>query len=109
MTTSKNRWAVAEGRELGLLSVVAASGVVVVDRNLRIVAVHADVPLGPIGAGSVGESLPAADPDLGPAIAAAVERVLRTGHAETGVEFARVRGHARSEPVSRRAARRPRR
>jgi PAS domain S-box-containing protein len=73
---------------MGLLSAVAPSGVVVVDRNLRIVAVHADVPLGPIGAGNVGDPLPAVDPELGPAIAAAVERVLGTGHAETGVEIA---------------------
>jgi PAS domain S-box-containing protein len=87
MMTSKNRWAVAEGREVVLPSAVAASGVVVVDRNLRIVAVHADMPLGSIGGGSVGDQLRAVDPELGPALAAAVERVLRTGHAEAGIEI----------------------
>ena len=86
MTTSKNRWAVAESRQVCLPSAVVPSGVVVVDQNLRIVAVHADVPLGPIAAHNVGDQLRAVDPELGPAIAAAVERVLRTGQAEAGIE-----------------------
>ena len=59
---------------------------------------HATVPLGAIGAGAVGDALRAVDPISGPAIAAAVERVLRTGQAEMGVER---RGHAHSQPVSR--------
>ncbi|MEP6641199.1 MAG: PAS domain-containing protein, partial [Gaiellales bacterium] len=86
MTISENGWAVAEGRRLGLPIAVAPDGVVVLDRELRIVAVHASGPLGRVGPDHVGSLLRAADPDLHAVIAPAVGRVLRTGHAEIGVE-----------------------
>jgi PAS domain S-box-containing protein len=86
MTTSENGWAVAEGRRVGLSIAVAPEGVVVVDGELRIVAVHAAGPLGRVGPDDVGSLLRAADPDLHKVISSAVGRVLRTGHAEVGVE-----------------------
>jgi PAS domain S-box-containing protein len=97
VTTSKNRWAVAEGRQRSLLVSGAPAGVVVVDRNLRIVAVHAAAPVGRISADSVGEALREIDPDLGAAIASAVTRALRTGRAQVDVE---VMGAAGSQLVS---------
>ena len=86
MTTSENGWAVAEGRRVGLSIAVAPDGVVVVDGELRIVAVHAAGPLGLVGVDEVGRLLRAADPGLHKVIASGVGRVLRTGHAEVGVE-----------------------
>ncbi len=86
MTTSANGWAVAEGGRLGLSIAVAPDGVVVVDAELRIVAVHAAGPLGRVGPDAVGSLLRTADPDVHEVISAAVGRVLRTGNAEVGVE-----------------------
>jgi PAS domain S-box-containing protein len=97
MTTSENGWAVAEGRRLGPSLAVAPDGVVVLDRELRIVAVHATGPLGQVGPDHVGSPLRAADPDLHKLIAAAVGRVLRTGYAESGLE---VTGAAGGQVVS---------
>jgi PAS domain S-box-containing protein len=93
MTTSGNGRAVAEGRGVGLPLAVAPVGVVVVDRDLRIMAVHAAAPLGRVGPGHVGSLLRTVDPALHKAIAAAVGRVLRTERPETGLEVAGVERH----------------
>jgi PAS domain S-box-containing protein len=97
MTTSENGWAVAEGRRVDLPFAAAPDGVVVVDRQLRIVAVHAVAPLGLVGPEHVGSPLRAADPCLHMAIAAAVGLVLQTGRAEFGLE---VSGAAGSQILS---------
>jgi PAS domain S-box-containing protein len=97
MTTSEDGWAVAEGRRAGLSIAAAPDGVVVLDRELRIVAVHAVGRLGRVGPHHVGSPLRAADPDLHAVIAPAAGRVLRTGHAEMGVE---VTGAAAGHVVS---------
>ena len=93
MTTSGNGRAVAEGRGVGLPLAAAPDGVVVVDRDLRIMAVHAAAPLGRVGPGHVGSLLRTVDPALHKAIAAAVGRVLRTERPETGLEVAGVERH----------------
>jgi PAS domain S-box-containing protein len=92
MMTSETGLAVAEGGRLDLPIAVAPGGVVVLDRELRIVAVHAAGPLGRVGLDHVGSPLRAADPDLHKVIAAAVGRVLQTGHAEIGIEVAGAAG-----------------
>ncbi len=65
----------------------APAGVVVLDGDQRIVALHAAGRLGPIGAEHVGESLAGVDPALHRALAAAAGRVLATGVPELGVEI----------------------
>jgi PAS domain S-box-containing protein len=86
MTISENGWAVAEGGRVALPIAGAPEGVVVFDRDLRIVAVHAASPLGRIGLDRVGSLVRVTDPDLHAALGAAIGRVLRTGNAELGVE-----------------------
>jgi PAS domain S-box-containing protein len=65
----------------------APAGVVVVDGDHRIVAVHAAGRLGAIGAEHVGAPLAEVDPALHRALAAAVGRVLATGLAEAGIDI----------------------
>jgi PAS domain S-box-containing protein len=65
----------------------APAGVVVLNGDQRIVAVHAAGRLGPIGAEHVGERLAVVDPALHRAVAAAAGRVLATGVPELGVEI----------------------
>jgi PAS domain S-box-containing protein len=64
----------------------APAGVVVLDGDQRIVALHAAGRLGPIGAEHVDVPLAEADPVLHRAVAAAAGRVLATGRAELGIE-----------------------
>jgi PAS domain S-box-containing protein len=63
----------------------APAGVVVLDGDQRIVAVHAAGRLGAIGAEHVGAPLAEVDPALHRALAAAAGRVLATGLAEAGI------------------------
>ena len=65
----------------------APAGVVVLDGDHRIVALHAAGRLGSIGAEHVGEPLAGVDPALHRAVAAAAGRVLATGICELGVEI----------------------
>lgn len=65
----------------------APAGVVILDRDQRIVAVHAAGRLGAIGAEHVGEPLVGIDPALHRAVGAAAGRVLATGLPENGIEI----------------------
>jgi hypothetical protein len=64
---------------VGLPLAGAPVGVVVVDRDLRIMAVHAPAPLGRVGPGHVGSLLGTVDPALHKAIAAAVAGFAAAG------------------------------
>jgi PAS domain S-box-containing protein len=70
----------------------APAGVVVMDGDQRIVAVHAAGRLGAIGAEHVGAPLAEVDPALHRGVAAAAGRVLATGAPELGVEIPTVAG-----------------
>jgi PAS domain S-box-containing protein len=65
----------------------APAGVVVLDGDQRIVAVHAAGRLGALGAEHVGAPLAEVDPALHRALAAAAGRVLATGLPEAGIEI----------------------
>jgi PAS domain S-box-containing protein len=65
----------------------APAGVVVLDGDHRIVAVHAAGRLGAIGAEHVGTPLAEVDPELHRAVAAAAARVLATGLPEAGIRI----------------------
>jgi PAS domain S-box-containing protein len=65
----------------------APAGVVVLDGDQRIVALHAAGRLGPIGADHLGELLANVAPALYRAVTAAAGRVLATGVPELGVEI----------------------
>ncbi len=69
------------------LPVVAApAGMLVLDPDLRIVAVHAAAPFGLLGEGHAGVPLERADAAVHDCLAAAAARVLETGRAEVGLE-----------------------
>jgi len=80
--------AVAKGRRVSLPRATAPAGMVVLDAELRIVAVNAAAPFGRVGEEHAGELLRHADPDLHRAVAAAARRVLRTGRPEVGLDAA---------------------
>ncbi len=86
MITSRTRTDV-EGRRASLPTTAAPAGVVVLDGDQRIVAVHAAGRLGPIGAEHVGEPLAATYPELHRAVAAAAARVRASGLPELGIEL----------------------
>jgi PAS domain S-box-containing protein len=86
VTTSRIRTDV-EGRRASLPVTAAPAGVVVLDGDQRIVAVHAARRLGRIGPEHVGEPLAATYPELHRAVAAAAARVLATGLPEVGIEI----------------------
>jgi PAS domain S-box-containing protein len=65
----------------------APAGVVVLDGDQRIVAVHAAGRLGAIGAEHVGAPLADVEPALHRAVAAAAGRVLASGRPELGIEI----------------------
>jgi PAS domain S-box-containing protein len=65
---------------------VIPAGVVVLDGDGRIVALHAAGRLGPIGGEHLGARLADADPALHRAVAPAAGRVLATGLPELGIE-----------------------
>jgi PAS domain S-box-containing protein len=75
------------GRQANLPTTAVPAGVVVLDGDQRIVALHAAGRLGRIGAEHLGDRLAGVDPDLNRAIAAAAGRVLATGVPELGVEI----------------------
>jgi PAS domain S-box-containing protein len=64
----------------------APRGVLVLDRALRIVGVHASGRIGRLEHADAGRELRAADPRLYAAIAAAARRALDSGRAELGIE-----------------------
>jgi PAS domain S-box-containing protein len=94
MTTLRSVRTVGEDRRTILSVAATPPGMIVLDRDLRIVSVHAAVPLGRVGAAEtdVGALLAAVDADVHHAIVAAVARVLETGCAESGIEIAAATG-----------------
>lgn len=87
MTTLRFGRTVAEDRRESLSIVAAPPGMIVLDRDLRIVSVQAAAPLGRVGAADAGLMLAAVDPDVHRELAPAVARVLETGSAESGLEI----------------------
>ena len=92
MTTLRFGRTVGKGRPASLSVAAVPPGMIVLDRDLRIVSVQAAGPLGRIGADCVGALLAAVDPDVHHAIAAAAARVLETGGSEAGLEIAAATG-----------------
>jgi PAS domain S-box-containing protein len=64
----------------------APAGMLVLDADLRIVAVHAAAPLGGVSADRAGELLAHVDPGVHAALAAAAARVRATGQPEPGID-----------------------
>jgi PAS domain S-box-containing protein len=92
MTTVRFGRAVEEDRRESLSVATAPPGMIVLDRDLRIVSVQAAAALGRVGVADVGALLAAVDPDVHREIAPAVARVLATGGAEAGLEIAAATG-----------------
>jgi len=92
MTTLRFGRVVEKDRRASLSVATVPPGMIVLDRDLRIVTVQAAAPLGRVGPGSVGALLAAVDSDVHSAIAAAVARVLDSGAPEAGLEIAAATG-----------------
>jgi PAS domain S-box-containing protein len=73
---------------VSLSDATAPAGMLVLDAELRIVAVHAAAPIGRVAGEHAGELLAHVDADVFGAIAAAAERVARTGRPEVGLGVA---------------------
>jgi signal transduction histidine kinase len=77
---------------MSLSGASAPAGVFVLDRDLRIVSVHAAAPLGRVAAGQMGAPLADIDPAVHRVIAPAAARVFATGCAEAGLDVVAATG-----------------